>query len=70
MDCYFGCFALSHAGLFCRHRRAPNGFLSFDSFTAGALHTLILCDVMFDTSFVTTLAFIAESVVLSARHFE
>ena len=30
--CYFGCFAFSHAGLFCRERRAPNGFLSFDMF--------------------------------------
>ena len=32
VDCYFGCFSFSHAGLFCRDRRAPNGFLSFDMF--------------------------------------
>jgi hypothetical protein len=41
VDCYFGCFAFSHAGLFCREERTPNGFLNFDMFTAGALHTLI-----------------------------
>ena len=70
MGCYFGCFSFLHAGLFCRERRISNGFLNFDSFTAGALPTLILCDVMFDTSFVTMLAFMTGSVVLSARHFE
>ena len=41
VDCYFGCFVFSHAGLFCRESRISNGFLNFDSFTAGALHTLI-----------------------------